>query len=54
MDFKKKNEHRGEKEREIGKQENILLTLENKLMVTRGKVNGGMDSTGDRDYGVNL
>ena len=42
----KTNEQR-EKKREGGKPRNRLLTIENKLRVTRGKVGGGMGETGD-------
>ena len=42
-----RNKTRGKKEK--GKPRKILLTIENKLMVTRGEVNGGMGERGNRD-----
>ena len=39
---------KGEK-RERDKPRNRLLTIENKLMVTRGEVGGGMGEIGDGD-----
>ena len=31
-----------------------ILTIENKLMATRGEVDGGMGEVGDGDYGGHL
>ena len=50
MEFKKQNKQRGEKrEREREKPRNRLLIIENKQMVTRGEVGGGMYEIGERD-----
>ena len=43
----KTNKQREKKKRD--KSRNRLLTIENKLMVTRGEVGGGMGETGDGD-----
>ena len=48
----KTNEQR--KKRERDKPRNRLLTIENKLMVTRGEVGRGMGVTGDGDEGAHL
>ena len=45
----KTNEQRGMKERERGKPRHRCLTIENKLMVTKGEVSGGMNEIGDGD-----
>lgn len=37
------------KKRERGESRNRLLAIENKLMVRRGKVGGGMGEIGDED-----
>ena len=42
MGFKKKQTSKGEKTKERGKPRNRLLTIEIKLMVTRGEVGRGM------------
>ena len=42
-----KNEQR--KKRETDKPRNSLLTIENKLMVARGEMGGGMAEIGDRE-----
>ena len=48
----KTDEPRGAKrERVRGKPRNRLLTLDNKLLVTRGEVGGGMRERGDGDSG---
>ena len=38
-----------EKKRETDKPRNSLLTIENKLMVARGEMGGGMAEIGDRE-----
>ena len=38
-----------EKEREGEKPRNIVLTIENKLLVTKGEVGGGMGKIGNKD-----
>ena len=43
-----KNEQR-KKKRETDKSRNSLLTIENKLMVARGEMGGGMAERGDRE-----
>ena len=49
-EFKKQNKQaKGGKEREKGKPRNRILTMENKLMVSRGRGLGGM---GERVSGV--
>ena len=45
----KTNEQKGKKEREREKPRNRPLTVENKLMVTRGEVGGGTGEIGDGD-----
>jgi len=40
-DFRNKTNEQREKERERAKPRNRILTIENKLMVTRGEVSGG-------------
>ena len=48
MELKKKtNEQEKEREREREKQKNRLLTIDNKLMVTREEVGGRMGEIGD-------
>ena len=42
------------RKKERDKPRNILLTLKNKLVVTRGEVGGGMVDIGDGDEGGHL
>ena len=44
-----RNQINEQKEKERDKPRNILLTIENKLMVTRGEVGGQMGEIGDGD-----
>ena len=44
-----RNKTNEQREKERGKPRNRLLTIENKLMVTRGEVGGGMGEIGDGD-----
>ena len=45
VEFKKQNKDKKDKWK------NRLLTIENKLLVTRGKVDGGMDEIGEGGQG---